>query len=56
VSQYKTSVVVIICAGVFTLDKTIRSVRYAWLSRGTIAAVVLLANGGTHVTLNRSIP
>lgn len=52
----RTSVVVIICAGLFLLDKTIRIIKYAWFSYGTMATIVPLANGSTRITLNRNLP
>jgi hypothetical protein len=52
----RTSVVVIICAGLFVLDKMVRVFKYACFSNGTTAKIVPLATGSTRITLNRSLP
>jgi predicted ferric reductase len=54
--QKSTSVVVIICAGLFLLDRVICVTKYVCFSHGTTAIIIPLANGSTRITLNRSLP
>ena len=55
--QTKTLIFVIICGGLFAIDKHFRVGRYAYLRffRKTTATFHPLSNGGTRIVLNQSI-
>jgi hypothetical protein len=55
--QTKTHIFVLVCAGLYAIDKKFRIGRYAYyrVFRKTTAKIHPLPNGSTHVILNQSL-